>query len=257
MAPGLAVLLVGDRKDSSLYVELKKKTALKLGFNSFVVKLEEESSLEQILNHIDQFNKDTSVHGILVQLPLPKHIDPALVLRRVDVNKDVDGLHPQGAIFQPCTPKGCLELLDRSNIDVSGKDVVVLGRSRVVGLPLSLLLTKRNATVTLCHSRSQQVKQKAQRADILISACGVPELVRGDWIKPGAVVVDVGINHIPDHTKGSGYRIVGDVCFEEAYKVASHITPVPGGVGPMTIAMLMHNTWLSFITKVQDENSCK
>ncbi|KAL0489064.1 bifunctional protein FolD [Acrasis kona] len=244
--PGLAVLLVGDRKDSALYVEMKKRTASKLRFSSSVTRLKENCSMEDILSRINDFNNNPNVHGILVQLPLPSHIDPSVVLRHVDPNKDVDGLNPSGSNFQPCTPRGCIQLLERMRVTIEGKTAVVLGSSRVVGRPLSQMLADRNAHVTMCHVKSSEIKQKAQRADILVSACGVPELVRGDWVKPGAVVIDVGINHVPDKSRKGGYKVVGDVCYEEVRKVAGHITPVPGGVGPMTIASLMQNTWRSF-----------
>lgn len=255
--PGLAVLLVGDRKDSATYVRMKKKVATELGFFSLDAQLPENATEEEVIQKVREFNQNPKVHGILVQLPLPKHINEEAVLREVSLEKDVDGFHPinignlsmkgREPTFIPCTPKGCIELLDRSGIQIAGKNAVVLGRSNIVGIPVAMLLLHRNATVTICHSQTCDVKEKVQQADILIAACGQPEYVKGDWIKPGAVIIDVGINPVDDASKKTGYKLVGDVCYEEAIHVASHITPVPGGVGPMTIAMLMQNTWISFL----------
>jgi 5,10-methylene-tetrahydrofolate dehydrogenase/methenyl tetrahydrofolate cyclohydrolase len=255
--PGLAVLLVGDRKDSATYVRMKKRVATELGFHSVDAALPENASQQEVIEKVREFNSDPTINGILVQLPLPKHINEEAVLREVSLEKDVDGFHPinignlamkgREPTFIPCTPKGCITLLDSIGESLAGKNAVVLGRSNIVGIPVAMLLLHRNATVTICHSQTKDVKEKVQQADILVAACGQPEYVRGDWLKPGAIVIDVGINPIDDSTKKAGYRLVGDVCYEEAKQVASWITPVPGGVGPMTIAMLMQNTWKSFL----------
>eukprot|EP00929_Paragymnodinium_shiwhaense_P033489 TRINITY_DN18381_c0_g1_i1.p1 TRINITY_DN18381_c0_g1~~TRINITY_DN18381_c0_g1_i1.p1 ORF type:complete len:346 (+),score=109.45 TRINITY_DN18381_c0_g1_i1:74-1111(+) len=251
--PGLAVILVGSRKDSESYVKNKKKMAAEVGFYTVDITLPETVSQEDLLKEVQKLNEDPKVHGILVQLPLPKHIDEPVVLKSIVLHKDADGFLAQNIgnmvlkggdppLAIPCTPAGCVELLQYSNIDVSGKDAVVLGRSNIVGMPMAHLLTSMDATVTVCHSRTKNLKQKVREADILVVALGRAEYVRGDWIKPGAVVIDVGINSKDDPTKKLGYRLVGDVFTQEAMGVASYITPVPGGVGPMTIAMLLKNT---------------
>jgi len=253
VTPGLAVVLVGSRKDSQSYVRNKKKSAEEVGFHSVDVTLPEEITKDELMAEVAKLNEDLAVHAILVQLPLPSHIDEAKVLASIKVEKDVDGFSainignlclkggsPPLAI--PCTPAGCIEMLQRSGAQVRGADVVVLGRSNIVGMPVAVLLQSMNATVTVCHSRTRGLKEKVQQADIVIAALGKAEMVRGDWLKPGCIVIDVGINSIDDSTKKAGYRLVGDVCFDEAKQVASMITPVPGGVGPMTIAMLMKNT---------------
>ncbi|KAI5066872.1 hypothetical protein GOP47_0017400 [Adiantum capillus-veneris] len=250
--PGLAVVLVGSRKDSETYVRSKKKACKEVGIASFGEDLPESSSEEDVLAVVRKFNEDPSVHGILIQLPLPKHMNEEKVLAAVSVEKDVDGFHPlnigklamQGRtpLFVPCTPKGCIELLLRSNVDIKGKHAVVIGRSNVVGTPAAMLLQRHQATVTVVHSYTPNPAEVTRRADIVIAAVGVAHLVGGDWIKPGAVVIDVGINPIEDPSAKKGYRLVGDVCFKEACMKASAITPVPGGVGPMTIAMLLSNT---------------
>jgi len=253
VVPGLAVILVGSRKDSQSYVRNKKKAAAEVGFHSIDVDLPDTVTQEALLLEVKKLNEDPSVHAILVQLPLPSHIDEATVLESIAVEKDADGFSalnignlclkggsPPMAV--PCTPAGCIELLQRSGVDVSGKDTVVLGRSNIVGMPVAALLQSMNATVTVCHSRTKDVEAKIRQADILIAALGKAEYVRGSWLKPGCVVIDVGINAKDDATKKLGYRLVGDVHFEEAEQVASLITPVPGGVGPMTIAMLLRNT---------------
>jgi len=206
----------------------------------------------QTLQVVADFNADPKVHGILVQLPLPKHIDETTILDAIDLEKDVDGFHPAsiGSIamrgrsprYVSCTPKGCIALLDRSGVQISGKRAVVVGRSNIVGLPAALLLISRDATVTVVHSRSVDPEKIVRDADIVIAAAGQAEMVRGSWIKPGAAVIDVGTNPVPDASKKRGYRLVGDVAFEEVSRVAGHITPVPGGVGPMTITMLLQNT---------------
>lgn len=255
VVPGLAVILVGDRKDSATYVRNKKKNCETVGINSYEARFPENSSEQEVLKRIEVFNDDPSVHGILVQLPLPSHMNEENILNAVSIEKDVDGFHPlnigrlamrgREPLFVPCTPKGCIELLHRYGIDIKGKKAVVIGRSNIVGLPVSLLLQRGDATVTTVHSRTINPEEITRQADIIISAVGHPNMVRGSWIKPGAVVIDVGINPVDDATSPRGYQLVGDVCYEEACKVASAVTPVPGGVGPMTIAMLLSNTLIS------------
>ncbi|XP_031490365.1 bifunctional protein FolD 4, chloroplastic-like [Nymphaea colorata] len=252
IVPGLAVILVGTRKDSQTYVRNKKKGCELVGITSHEALLPEDASEEDVLRLVSGFNDDPSVHGILVQLPLPKHMNEGKVMDAISIYKDVDGFHPlnvgylamqgKNPLFVPCTPKGCLELLSRSGINIEGKRAVVIGRSNIVGIPAALLLQKQNATVSIIHSKTKDPEKITREADIIIAAAGVPNLVRGSWIKPGAVVIDVGINPVNDPTAPRGYNLVGDVCFDEACKVASAITPVPGGVGPMTIAMLLSNT---------------
>ncbi|OQR83658.1 bifunctional protein FolD-like [Achlya hypogyna] len=254
-APGLAVVLVGDRKDSATYVRMKKKACEKVGIRTVSVTLPADVTDAALLAQIDALNADSSVHGILVQLPLPAHLNEEVVLNRIVPAKDVDGLHPMNVAslaiksklpyIVACTPAGCLELLDRYGIELEGKKAVVLGRSRIVGVPMSLLLLARNATVTICHSKSKDLEAIVREADVLIACCGQAQMVKGSWLKPGAAVIDVGINAIDDATKKAGYRLVGDVAYDEAKEVAGAITPVPGGVGPMTIAMLLKNTLIA------------
>ncbi|KAK3010408.1 hypothetical protein RJ639_012895 [Escallonia herrerae] len=255
VVPGLAVILVGDRKDSATYVHNKKKACESVGITSYEVRLSEDSTEQEVIKHITCFNNDPSVHGILVQLPLPSHMNEQNVLDAVCIEKDVDGFNPLNSgrlamrgiepLFVPCTPKGCIELLRRYGIEIKGKRAVVLGRSNIVGRPAASLLDGEDATVTVVHSRTQNPEEITREADILIAAVGRPNMVRGSWIKPGAVIIDVGINAVEDAKSPRGYRLVGDVCYEEASKIASAITPVPGGVGPMTIAMLLSNTLVS------------
>ncbi|XP_061373547.1 bifunctional protein FolD 4, chloroplastic-like [Gastrolobium bilobum] len=255
VTPGLAVILVGDRKDSATYVRNKKKACESVGINSLEANLAEDSTEQEVLNHIADFNDDPSVHGILVQLPLPSHMDEQNILNAVRIENDVDGFHPlnigrlamrgREPLFVPCTPKGCIELLHRYGVPIKGKRAVVIGRSNIVGMPAALLLQREDATVSIVHSKTSNPEEITRQADIIISAVGQPNMVRGSWIKPGAVIIDVGINPVEDPNSPRGYRLVGDVCYEEASKVASAITPVPGGVGPMTIAMLLQNTLLS------------
>lgn len=250
--PGLAAVLVGDRKDSETYVRMKKKACLEAGIASFGHDLPGDISQEKLLEVVKSLNDNPDVNGILVQLPLPDHIDDETVLGAISLAKDVDGFHPlnigrlsmkrRDPLFVPCTPKGCIELLDRCDLPIEGKHAVVLGRSNIVGLPVAMLLLHRNATLTVCHSRTADLPSVVRQADILIAAVGRAEMVRGDWIKPGAAIIDVGINAVNDDAAPRGYRLVGDVCYEEALEVAGAITPVPGGVGPMTIAMLLRNT---------------
>lgn len=252
VVPGLAVILVGDRKDSATYVRNKKKACDSVGIKSYEVHLAEDSSEQEVLKHISCFNDDPAVNGILVQLPLPSHMNEQKILNAVCIEKDVDGFSPlnigrlamrdREPLFVPCTPKGCIELLHRYGVTIKGKRAVVIGRSNIVGMPAALLLQREDATVSIVHSRTKNPEEIAREADIVISAVGQANMVRGSWIKPGAVVIDVGINPIEDPSCPRGYRLVGDVCYEEASKIASAITPVPGGVGPMTIAMLLSNT---------------
>lgn len=250
--PGLATVLVGTRRDSQTYVKMKKRACKKAGITSFSHDLPENISQEELLKLLRDLNTNPDIHGILVQLPLPGHIVEDEILGAVSLEKDVDGFHPinigrlsmkrRQPLFVPCTPKGCIELLDRTGVKIEGKNAVVLGRSNIVGLPVAMLLLHRNATVTICHSYTQYLPGRVVDADILVAAVGRAEIVRGDWIKPGAVVIDVGMNAVDDPDSEKGYRLVGDVNFDEALEVASAITPVPGGVGPMTIAMLLRNT---------------
>eukprot|EP00636_Phaeomonas_parva_P001062 CAMPEP_0118867436 /NCGR_PEP_ID=MMETSP1163-20130328/11043_1 /TAXON_ID=124430 /ORGANISM="Phaeomonas parva, Strain CCMP2877" /LENGTH=309 /DNA_ID=CAMNT_0006801847 /DNA_START=71 /DNA_END=1000 /DNA_ORIENTATION=+ len=253
VVPGLAVVLVGARTDSATYVRMKKKAAAEIGLHSIDVDLEDTVSQEDLLMEVEKLNNDPAVHAILVQLPLPSHIDEAVILKAIAVEKDADGFSALNIgnlclrggdppLAVPCTPAGCIELLKRYNIPISGKDCVVLGRSNIVGMPVAHLLQAENGTVTVIHSRTQDIPEKVGRADIVIAAIGRTEMVRGEWLKPGAVVIDVGINSKEDATRKRGYRLVGDCNFDECAAVASAITPVPGGVGPMTIAMLMKNT---------------
>ena len=250
--PGLATVLVGQRKDSQAYVRMKKKACAEVGITSFSNDLPEDVSQQDLLDVVRSLNANPEVHGILVQLPLPGHIDDEEILGAVSLEKDVDGFHPlnigrlsmkrREPLFVPCTPKGCIELLDRSGVEIEGKHAVVLGRSNIVGLPVAMLLLHRNATLTICHSRTQNLPGVVRGADILIAAVGRAEMVRGDWVKPGAVVIDVGVNAVEDLSVEKGYRLTGDVAFDEVAQHAAAITPVPGGVGPMTIAMLLRNT---------------
>jgi 5,10-methylene-tetrahydrofolate dehydrogenase/methenyl tetrahydrofolate cyclohydrolase len=250
--PGLATVLVGERRDSQSYVRMKKKACAEVGITSFGHDLPADISQQELLQIVRDLNANPDVHGILVQLPLPDHIDEEEILSAVSLEKDVDGFHPinigrlsmkrRDPLFIPCTPKGCIELLLRTGVEIEGKRAVVLGRSNIVGLPVSMLLLHRNATLTICHSRTKDLPGVVREADILVVAVGRAEMVRGDWVKPGAVVIDVGMNSVDDPTRERGYRLVGDVAFDEVKEVASAITPVPGGVGPMTIAMLLRNT---------------
>jgi 5,10-methylene-tetrahydrofolate dehydrogenase/methenyl tetrahydrofolate cyclohydrolase len=250
--PGLATVLVGERKDSQSYVRSKKKACAEVGMASLGSDLPADISQDELLKVVRDLNANPEVHGILVQLPLPAHIDEEEILAAISIEKDVDGFHPlnigrlsmkrREPLYVPCTPRGCIELLIRTGVQIEGKRAVVLGRSNIVGLPVAMLLLHRNATLTICHSRTKDLPGVVREADILIAAVGRAEMVRGDWVKPGAVVIDVGINSVDDPTRPKGYRLVGDVAFDEVKEVASAITPVPGGVGPMTIAMLLRNT---------------
>lgn len=250
--PTLATVLIGDRPDSAAYVRSKQKACEDLGMGSVSYHLPGDASQEQVEALVSQLNADPAVHGILVQLPMPAHLNEERVLSLINIEKDVDGFSPlnigrlaqkgREPLFVPCTPYGCIYLLEQVGVQIEGANAVVLGRSNIVGMPAALLLIGRNATVTVCHSRTRNLPDVVRQADIVIAAIGKKEFVRGDWIKPGAAVIDVGINEVADPSRKSGRRLVGDVCFDEAKEVAGWITPVPGGVGPMTIAMLMRNT---------------
>ena len=239
----LAVIQVGNDPASSVYVGNKKKACAYIGIESLAYELPEETTEEELLSLIEKLNADTQVHGILCQLPLPKHIDEDKVIKAISPKKDVDGFHPQnvGALvigeqgFVSCTPAGIIQLLKRSNIEIEGKHCVVIGRSNIVGKPMSLLMLRENATVTICHSRTKNIKEICREADILIVAIGKPQFIGADYVKDGAVVIDVGIH------RDENNKLCGDVKYDEVEPKASYITPVPGGVGPMTIAMLMHN----------------
>jgi len=245
-APGLAVVLVGEDPASGVYVRAKGKACREAGMASFEHRLPAETTQEALLDLVGQLNGDAQVDGILVQLPLPGHIDTNAVIAAIDPDKDVDGFHPVnvGRLasgltgFVPCTPLGCLMLLTDTLGDLSGLDAVIVGRSNIVGKPMAQLLLGANATVTVAHSRSRDLPAMCRHADILVAAVGRPEMIQGEWIKPGATVIDVGINRVNG-------KLVGDVAFDEAVALAAHITPVPGGVGPMTIACLLHNTLTS------------
>jgi methylenetetrahydrofolate dehydrogenase (NADP+)/methenyltetrahydrofolate cyclohydrolase len=255
LTPGLAVVLVGDNAASRAYVRAKDKMSRELGLHSVKLELPAATTQEELLARVKELNRDPAIHGILVQSPPPKQIDEAAIVRALDPHKDVDGFHPVNVAklafgdptgFVPCTPLGVQRLLIESKIDISGAHVVVLGRSMIVGKPLALLLMQKgkggDATVTVVHSRSKNLENITRSADILIAAIGQPNFVKAGHVRDGAVIVDVGINRVEDATSERGYRLVGDVAFDEVSKKAAAITPVPGGVGPMTIAMLMSNT---------------
>ncbi|HMN12254.1 MAG TPA: bifunctional methylenetetrahydrofolate dehydrogenase/methenyltetrahydrofolate cyclohydrolase FolD [Bellilinea sp.] len=250
--PGLATVLVGENPASKVYVSSKQKACAEAGIKSFGVELPETATQEEVEETVRKLNADPAVSGILVQLPLPKHLDEEKILNSISLSKDVDGFHPinigrlaqkgREPLFVPCTPYGCIHIIKTVMPSLSGANAVVLGRSNIVGMPVALLLVREDATVTICHSRSKDLPGICRSADILVAAVGRAEMVKADWVKPGAIVIDVGINSIPDATKKSGRRLVGDVDFESVKEVAGYITPVPGGVGPMTIAMLLKNT---------------
>jgi methylenetetrahydrofolate dehydrogenase (NADP+)/methenyltetrahydrofolate cyclohydrolase len=250
--PCLAVILVGENPASVSYVTGKQKALQEAGMVDRSVHLPESTSEEELLKLIEELNNDSSVNGILVQLPLPKHINEDRVIMAINPEKDVDGFHPVNVgnlmigrkAFLPCTPHGVVVLLEKMNIETSGKHCVIIGRSNIVGKPLSILMSSKkvNSTVTICHTGTKDVASIVKQADIIVAAAGHPMTVTKDMVKPGAVVIDVGVNRIPDSSKKSGFRLVGDVEYEGISQVASYVTPVPGGVGPMTIAMLMVNT---------------
>ncbi len=253
--PGLAVVLVGDNPASEVYVRMKGKACEQAGLYHETIKLPKDTSEADLMGVLERLNANPKIHGILVQLPLPKQIDTNRALHRIDPRKDVDGFHPEnvGKVavgdptgFRPATPYGVQQLLLRTGVETKGAHAVIVGRSNIVGRPMAALLLHDgpggNATVTVCHSRTRNIEQHTRQADILIVAIGKPEFVTGSMVKPGAVVIDVGVNRVDDPSRKQGYRLVGDVQFEEAKQVASAITPVPGGVGPMTITMLLYNT---------------
>ena len=255
VVPGLTVVLVGDNIASATYVGAKEKASHEAGMAGSTLRLPATTSQAELLAVVEQLNADPTVHGFLVQMPLPAHIDPDTVIRHIRPDKDVDGFHPEnvGKLlightdgFVSCTPAGVIELLLRSGVETRGAEVVIVGRSNIVGKPMAALLVQgragADATVTVCHSRTRDLAFHTRRADILIAAIGRAEMITGDMIKPGAVVIDVGMNSVPDASKPKGSRLCGDVHFASAAEVASKITPVPGGVGPMTIAMLLRNT---------------
>jgi methylenetetrahydrofolate dehydrogenase (NADP+)/methenyltetrahydrofolate cyclohydrolase len=255
VVPGLSVVLVGDDEASAVYVANKEKFARQVGMRGQTIRLPDTTTQAELLALVERLNADETVHGILVQMPLPSHIDPDVVVRHIAPDKDVDGFHPVNVGkmlightdgFLPCTPAGVIELLVRCGVETRGAEAVVVGRSNIVGKPMAALLVQAraggDATVTVCHSRSRDLFAHTRRADILIVGVGRAEMIRGEHIKPGATVIDVGMNRVPDPTRASGSRLCGDVHFASAEAVAGRITPVPGGVGPMTIAMLLHNT---------------
>lgn len=255
--PHLAAIIVGNNGASITYVNAKVKACERVGFESTLIRLPEAISETDLLNEIEILNVNNDIDGFIVQLPLPKHIDEQKVIMAVDPNKDVDGFHPTNVgkmalnlpTFISATPFGILELLDRYNVETSGKHVVVLGRSHIVGSPMSILLSQKrkvgNATVTMCHSRTKNLKEITLQADIIVAAIGIPEFVKADMVKENATIIDVGITRVADTSKRSGFRLIGDVAFDEVASKSEFITPVPGGVGPMTIAMLLKNTLLA------------
>jgi len=254
VTPGLAVVLVGDNPASAVYVRMKAKACEEAGIYSRVIRLPAETSQGELEAVVDELNTDGDIHGMLVQLPLPEQIRESHIINRIDPSKDVDGFHPvtvgrmvigDPCAFRPATPAGVIELLMRSGNDPAGKRVTIVGRSNIVGRPLAILLSQKmkggNATVTLAHSRTPELSTVLREGDILVAAIGVPEFVKAESVKPGAVVIDVGVNRVDDPGSEKGYKLVGDVAFDEVFEVCSAITPVPGGVGPMTIAMLLTN----------------
>lgn len=250
--PGLAAVIVGDNPASQQYVRMKRKACEKNGLESFGYELPKTATQAEVEELVKGLNADPKVNGILVQLPLPGHLDDEKILNSISIEKDVDGFHPinigrlaqkgREPLFVPCTPDGCIYLIDQTGFQLKGANAVVLGRSNIVGMPVALLLVKRDATVTICHSRSKDLPGICRGADVLVAAVGRAEMVKADWIKPGAVVIDVGTNRVDDPSSEKGYRLAGDVDFNEAKEVAGWISPYPGGVGPMTITMLLRNT---------------
>ena len=244
VTPGLAVILVGEDPASQVYVRNKERACIQAGMASRVIRLPEDTPQESLMALIDEINRDEKMHGLLVQLPLPAHLDEAQVLKAIDPKKDVDGFHAinAGALMNgekapvACTPQGCIELLKRSGVELCGANAVVVGRSNIVGKPMAMLLLRENCTVTICHSKTRNLKEFTQKADVLVAAIGRPKFITADMVKPGAAVIDVGINRLADG------KLCGDVDYEQVEPIAGWITPVPGGVGPMTIAMLLKNT---------------
>ncbi|ONH67931.1 C-1-tetrahydrofolate synthase, mitochondrial [Cyberlindnera fabianii] len=262
--PTLKILQIGSRPDSTTYVNMKLKASKESGVDCIVEKLDENVSQFELLNQIEKINQDDSIHGVLIQLPLPKHLDEAKITNAVAVEKDVDGfgrynigeLSKRGGEpkFIPCTPHGCIRLLEETGVEIAGKNAVVLGRSDIVGIPVATLLQKKNATVTICHSKTENIPEIVKNADIVVAAIGQPNFVKGEWLKEGAIVIDVGINYIPDATKKSGQKLVGDAEYESCKDKSSFITPVPGGVGPMTVAMLVDNVLLAAQRQLQESS---
>ena len=262
LVPGLGIIQVGNRKDSDTYIRMKEKACKDLGIYFMLMPHGNNVTMEHVKESVRFLNDNSQIHGIIVQLPLPNHLDEAEILSVVRKDKDVDGFHPENTgnlalnrlekAMVPCTPSGCIELFDRYDIPLAGKHVVVLGRSNIVGLPMALLALHRNATVSICHSKTQNIKEITKNADILVCACGRQEMVDDTWIKEGCVIVDVGINAIDDPSKKSGYRLVGDVNYSSVIGKVSAITPVPGGVGPMTIGMLLKHTVEAFKNQLFD-----
>jgi len=247
--PSLGIILVGDNIESKTYVNMKQKTCSELNIDIKLYNFPNDIDQQIVIDTIEDMNDNISIHGILVQLPLPRHLNTDLILNTISYKKDVDGLHTinAGKLFQnrdinliPCTPLGCIELLDFYNIDVKSMNTVIIGCSNLVGLPLSMLLLQRGATITICHIDTKNTKELVQHADLIVACCGVPHLVKEDWVKKDAIIIDIGINKINDDSK-KGYKLVGDVDFENVKDKCKYITPVPGGIGPMTVAMLMKN----------------
>ena len=262
VAPGLGVVLVGDDPASAMYVRMKRRACDRAGLRSEAQILPAAASQAQVEQSVSAYNDDRAIHGILVQLPMPDHIDEEAALNEISLAKDVDGIHPinlgrlgmrgRQPTFTPATPTGVMALIEETGETIEGKRAVVIGRSNIVGLPAALMLTNANATVTICHSRTRDLPETVAQADIVVAAVGRPEFVKGDWIKPGAIVIDVGSNSVPDPSSDKGYRYVGDVEFESARARAAYITEVPGGVGPMTITMLLANTLKAAQRSLQD-----
>lgn len=253
--PGLATVLVGGNPASQTYVKMKERQCEQAGMRAFGRHLRDDISQEELLAEIAALNANPDVHGILVQLPLPDHLDEDETLAAIALEKDVDGFHPKNIArltlqdveptFAPCMPLGCIELLDRYGVEIKGREAVVLGPSNIVGLPTALLLLHRGATLSICHPHTEDLAGVSRRADILVAAIDEPKMVKGDWVKPDAAVIDVGWSRVKDETAEKGYRVVGNVDFDEVQEVAGYVTPVPGGTGPMTIAMLLQNTLVS------------
>lgn len=254
--PCLAVIQVGCSSQANLYIKKKREACLEIGMECKVYNFDLDIIDNKLCKLIDELNKDINVHGIIIQLPLPHHLNESEILNKIAYEKDVDGFNSQNIgelamekynpLFIPCTPLGCMEILYNEDIDLLGKNVVIIGKSNIVGLPMALLLLKAFATVTVCHIHTKNIKQYTKNADIIISACGQPEMINRDWIKEGVIIIDIGINYIEDNSKKSGKKLVGDVDFNEVKDIAYKITPVPGGIGPMTVAMLLSNTFLAF-----------
>jgi len=252
--PGLAIILVGDRSDSEIYVRMKKKACEFVGINNYDFYYDNKIDQQTILNKINELNNDDNIHGILVQLPLPNHLDKDIILNSIKIEKDIDGFHESnvGKLtlnkngLYPCTPLGVMKILEEYNIELCGKNVVVIGKSNIVGLPLSLLLLHKEATVTICHSNTIDLPSITKNADILVSACGQPQMIKEHYIKQDAIIIDIGISRIEYNNK-KGYKIVGDVDYDNVLDKVKAITPVPGGVGPMTIAMLLENCVNNFL----------